>query len=159
MKVVWDLSKPLPKRRVNDKVVVKPIKRDQLGEVGEILVSTWGGFIKDPETTVKWVGPYMDKGLEQPFVAYLNDKRVGCVSPRLNKETRSGVLDGGVHVLHEYRRQHVGTTLLLTALEWLKENGMEGAWVTPNNPESEKATRRAEAFYLATGGTVESEEL
>ena len=81
-----------------------------------------------------------------------NDKPVGCVSPRLNKETKSGVLDGGVHVLHEYRRQYVGTTLLLQALKWLKENGMEGAWVTPNNPESDEATKRAESFYLANGG-------
>ena len=70
MKVVWDLTEPLPKRRVNDEVVVKPIKRDRLREVGEILVVTWGGSIKDPETTVKWVGPFMDKGPEQPFVAY-----------------------------------------------------------------------------------------
>lgn len=101
----------------------------------------------------------MDKGLEQPFVAYLNEKPVGCVSPRLDKETKSDVLDGGIHVLHEYRRQRIGTRLLLTTLKWLKENGMDSAWVTPNNPKSEEATKRAEAFYLAIAGTVEGESL
>jgi 8-oxo-dGTP pyrophosphatase MutT (NUDIX family) len=151
IKVVWDLTETLPKRRINNQVVVKPITRDQLQEVGKILVVTWGGFIKEPETTVNYVGPYMDKELEQPFIAYLKGKPVGCISPRLDKETKSGVLDGGVHVLHPYRRQRIGTTLLFTALKWLKDNGMRSAWVTPNNPESEEATKRAEAFYLSTG--------
>ena len=96
--------------------------------------------------------PHVEAGLEQPFIAYLGGKPVGCVSPRLDEESRMGVLDGGVHVLPEYRRQHIGTTLLLTALRWLKQHGMKGAWVTPWNPESEEATRRAEAFYLASGG-------
>lgn len=151
---MWNLAQPLPERRVNEKVAVNPIKKDQLREVGKILVITWGGFIKDPETTVRYVGPYMEAGLEQPFIAYLEERPVGCVSPRLDRETKAGVLDGGVHVLPEYRRQRVGTALLLTALKWLKENGMKSAWVTPANPEGEEATRRAEAFYLATGGAI-----
>lgn len=155
MKVVWDLTNPLPKRKVNDKVVVNPVGRDQLREVGTILVVTWGGFIKDPDTTAKRVGPYMDQHREQPFIAYLGAKPVGCVSPRLDKETKAGVLDGGVHVLPAFRRQRIGTTLLLTALQWLKENGMQSAWVTPFNPESAAATRRAETFYLATGAKIE----
>jgi len=154
VKVVWDLTQPLPERRMNGKVVVKPIKKDQLREVGKILVVTWGGFIKDPETTVRYVGPYMESGLEQPFIAYLGERPVGCVSPRLDKETKDGIINGGVHVLPEYRRQRIGTTLLLTALKWLKENGMKSAWVTPWNPEGEEATRRAEAFYVSTGGRI-----
>lgn len=97
----------------------------------------------------------MDAGVEQPFIAYLGDKPVGCVSPRMDRDTKLGVLDGGVHVLREYRRQRIGTALLLSALEWLRDNGMVKAWVTPSNPESEGATRRAEAFYLATGGKRE----
>jgi GNAT superfamily N-acetyltransferase len=157
VKIVWDLNKPLPKRRVNEKVTMKPINKNQLIEVGKILVVTWGGFIKDPETTVRYVGPHMEAGLEQPFIAYLGEISVGCVSPKLDKETKSGVLDGGVHVLPEYRRQRIATTLLLTALKWLKENGMESAWVTPGNPESVEATQRAEAFYLATGGKKASQ--
>jgi GNAT superfamily N-acetyltransferase len=157
MKVVWDLTRPLPKRRINNEVDIRPIKKGQLRQVGEILVVTWGGFIKDPETTVRYVGPHMESGLEQPFLAYHGEKPVGCVSPRLQPESKAGMLDGGVHVLPEYRRQRIGTTLLLTALKWLKEHGMKTAWVTPNNPESEEATKRAEAFYLATGGTQATE--
>ena len=71
VKVVWDLTKSLPKRRVNENVVVKPIKRDQLREVGKILVVTWGGFIKDPSATVRRLEPSLSAGLEQPFLAYL----------------------------------------------------------------------------------------
>jgi GNAT superfamily N-acetyltransferase len=154
IKVVWDLTKPLPSLRVNEKVVVKAVEKNQLKEVGKILVITWGGFIKDPETTVKWVGPKVEAGLEQPFIAYLKDRPVGTVSPSLDRESASGRLDGGVHVLPEYRRQRIGTALLITALRWLKNHGMKEAWVTPWNPESEMAIQRAVAFYLSGGGTI-----
>jgi GNAT superfamily N-acetyltransferase len=126
IKVVWNPTKLLPNLRVNEKVVVKAVGKNQLGEVGKILVITWGGFIKDPETTVKWVGPTVEAALEQPFIAYLEDSPVGTVSPLLDRESESGRLDGGVHVLPEYRRQHVGTTLLIAALKWLKDHGMKG---------------------------------
>jgi GNAT superfamily N-acetyltransferase len=154
IKVVWDLAKPIPEMRGNSDVEVRPIGRDRLGEMGNILVQTWGGFIKDPNTTKNYVGPYVDAGLEQPYIAYLDDFPVGCVSPRLDLETKSGVLNGGVHVLPMYRRRRIGTTLLLCALRWLREKGMKSAWVTPNNPEGVDATKRAEAFYMASGGSV-----
>jgi len=154
VKIVWDLTKSLPSLEINKKVTVKPIGKNHIIDVGKILVITWGGFIKNPETTVKWVSPKMEAGLEQPFIAYLEDKPVGTVCPLLDRESASGRLDGGVHVLPEYRRQRVGTTLLLTALRWLKNNGMKQAWVTPWNPEGEAAIQRATAFYLSTGGTV-----
>jgi len=157
IKVIWDLTKPLPNLRINDKVVVKAVGKNQLTEVGKILVITWGGFIKDPETTVKRVGPKMEAKLEQPFIAYLEGKPVGTVSPLLDRESASGRLDGGVHVLPEYRRQRIGTALLLTALKWLKNNGMKEGWVTPWNPESESAIQRALAFYLSNGGTIREE--
>jgi len=152
--VVWDLTKPLPKRDVNDKVVVKPVSQEYLREMGEILVVTWAGFIKSPESAERYLGPLLAQGLEQPFIAYLGEKAVGCVSPRLDNESKVGVLDGGVHVLSEYRRQRVGTALLVTALRWLKDKGMEKAKVTPFNPEGEEATQRAIAFYISTGGTI-----
>ena len=157
VRVIWDLTKPFPDLKMNKEVVVKPVGKTQLTEVGKILVITWGGFIKDPDTTVKWVGPKVEAGLEQPFIAYLEGKPVGTVSPLLNRESASGRLDGGVHVLPEYRRQRIGTTLLITALKWLKNNGMKEAWVTPWNPESEMATQRAISFYLSNGGTISEE--
>ena len=152
--IVWDLTKPLPKRPINKWVVIKPAREDELIEIGKILVVTWGGFIKNPETTERRVGPYLSAGLRQPFIALLGTKPVGCVSPRLDVESKIGILDGGVHVLPEYRRQHIGTTLVLTALQWLRDRGMEKAKVTPYNPEGEDATRRAIAFYVSTGGTI-----
>ena len=151
-KVVWDLKKPLPKKSINEKIVVKPASEEQLREVGKILVITWGGFIKSPDVTVKRVWPYLAAGLEQPFIAYLDNQPIGCVSPRLNNESAIGILDGGVHVLPEHRRKRVGTTLLLTALKWLKDHNMTTAEVTPFNPEGDKAVQRATAFYLANGG-------
>jgi len=154
--IIWDLTKPLPNRSINEKIVVKPVSKNELRDVGKILVVTWGGFIKDPEATERRVGPYLSAGLEQPFLAYLGKKPVGCVVPKLDTESKVGVLDGGVHVLPEYRRQHIGTTLLLTALQWLKNYGMERAKVTPYNPEGEEATQRAIAFYVSTGGTISS---
>jgi len=154
--IIWDLTKPLPNRSINEKIVVKPVSKNELRDVGKILVVTWGGFIKDPEATERRVGPYLSAGLEQPFLAYLGKKPVGCVVPKLDTESKVGVLDGGVHVLPEYRRQHIGTTLLLTALQWLKNYGMKRAKVTLYNPEGEEATQRAIAFYVSTGGTISS---
>ncbi|MDH5448913.1 MAG: GNAT family N-acetyltransferase [Candidatus Bathyarchaeota archaeon] len=154
VKVVWNLTKPLPDLRMNEETVVKPVEKSQLAEVGKILVITWGGFIKNPETTVKWVGPKVEAKLEQPFIAYLKGKPVGTACPLLDRESKSGRLDGGVHVLPKYRRQRIGTTLLMTALKWLKNNGMKEAWVTPWNPEGETATQRAISFYLSNGGTI-----
>ena len=46
VKVVWSLTGPLPKRRINEEAEVKPIGKEQLIEIGRILVVTWGGFIK-----------------------------------------------------------------------------------------------------------------
>jgi len=152
--IVWDLTKPLPRRRINEEAVLKPVSTEHLKEVGKILVVTWGGFIKSPETTERRVGPYLSAGLEQPFLAYLGMQPVGCVSPRLDRESKVGILDGGVHVLPEHRRKRIGTTLLLMALQWLKDRGMEKAKVTPFNPEGEDAVRRAIAFYLSTGGVI-----
>lgn len=152
--IIWNLTEPLPNRSINEKVVVKPASKDKLIDVGKILVVTWGGFIKDPEATERRVGLYLSAGLEQPFLAYLGTKPVGCVIPKLETESKVGVLDGGVHVLPEYRRQRIGTTLLLAALQWLKDHGMERAKVTPYNPEDEEATQRAIAFYISTGGTI-----
>lgn len=151
-KIVWDLKKPLPKKSVNKKIVVKPVSERQLMEVGKILVITWGGFIKSADVTVKRVGPYLLAGLEQPFIAYLDNQPIGTVSARLDNESKAGILDGGVHVLPEHRRKHVGTTLLLTALKWLKDHNMKTAEVTPFNPEGEEAIQRATAFYLANEG-------
>jgi GNAT superfamily N-acetyltransferase len=152
VKVVWDLSRPLPRRRVNEKVTVKPVGREQLIDIGKILVVTWKGFIENPESSERYLKPHIEARIEQPFIAYLGTKPVGCVTPKLDNLSKVGVLDGGVHVLPEYRRQHVGTTLLLTALRWLKEHGMESVKVTPWNPEGEEAIKRAIAFYVSTGG-------
>jgi len=152
VRIVWDLTKPLPRRRKNRSVAVKPIGEGQLKEVGKILVVTWGGFIKTPEVSEGYLKPYVEAGVEQPFLAFLGSKPVGCVSPRVDRETRVGVLDGGVHVLPEYRRQRIGTALLGAALKWLRDQGMEKVWVSPWNPEGEEAIRRAVAFYLSTGG-------
>jgi len=154
VKVVWDLTKPLPDRKSNEEVVVKPVGKDQLREIGKIQMVTWGGFVKDPEATVKWLGPKIDAGIVQPFIAYLEGKLVGTVSVQLDRQLKSGRLYGGVHVLPEYRRQRIGTALLLTALRWMRDQGMQTAWVIPWNPESQQATERAKMFYLASGGTI-----
>jgi len=152
--IIWDLTQPLPKRPVNRLVTIRPAQKNELIEMGKILVVTWGGFIKNPKVTERRVGPYLSTGLEQPFLALLETKPVGCVSPRLDLESKVGILDGGVHVLPKYRRQRIGTTLLLTALRWLKDKGMEKAQVTPFNPEGEDATQRAIDFYVSNGGKI-----
>jgi GNAT superfamily N-acetyltransferase len=152
--IIWDLTQPLPRRPVNKLVTIKPVHEDELIEIGKILVVTWGGFIKKPEVSERQLRPYLLAGLEQPFLAFMGTKPVGCVSPRLDMESKVGVLDGGVHVLPEYRRQRIGTTLLLVALQWLKNKGMEKAKVTPFNPEGKDSTQRAIAFYVSNGGTM-----
>ena len=152
--VVWDLARPLPRRRINEKIAVKPIGKDQLKEMGKIMVVTWRGFVRSPESTERYVRPHLEAGVEQPFIAYLGTRPVGCVSPRVDPDSKVGILDGGVHVLPEYRRQRIGTALLLAALGWLRDHGMEKIKVHPYNPEGEEATQRAIAFYLSTGGRI-----
>jgi hypothetical protein len=87
-------------------------------------------------------------------MAYLDNQPIGCVSPRLNTESKTGILDGGVHVSLKPRRKRIGTAPLLTALKWLKDPNMETAEATLFNPEGEEAVRRATAFYLANGGRI-----
>lgn len=152
--IIWDLTKPLPKRSVNENVVIKPVTLDRLEDVGAIMVVTWEGFIKSPESSERYLKPHVTAGVEQPFIAYLGTKPVGCVSPRLDTDSKAGILDGGVHVLPEHRRRRIGTTLLLKALQWLKDRGMKSAKVTPYNPEGEEATQRAIAFYISNGGEI-----
>ncbi|MEM2141812.1 MAG: GNAT family N-acetyltransferase, partial [Candidatus Thorarchaeota archaeon] len=127
VRIRWDLTGELPRLRENRAVVVVPALEEHLDVMGEILMRTWGGFIRSPEVTRRRVGPSLSAGIEQPFIAYLGDRPVGCVSPRLDLDSRIGVLDGGVHVLPEYRRQSIGSTLLKTALKWLKDRGMVAA--------------------------------
>ncbi|MEM4736202.1 MAG: GNAT family N-acetyltransferase [Candidatus Thorarchaeota archaeon] len=156
VRIRWDLTGELPRLRENRAVVVVPALEEHLDVMGEILMRTWGGFIRSPEVTRRRVGPSLSAGIEQPFIAYLGDRPVGCVSPRLDLDSRIGVLDGGVHVLPEYRRQSIGSTLLKTALKWLKDRGMVAAEVTPFNPEGDEAVKRAIAFYLASGGRCQT---
>lgn len=149
--IIWDLTQPLPKRPANRLVTIKPAQKDELIEMGKNLVVTWGGFIKSPEVTERRVGPYLSAGLEQPFLALLGTKPVGCVSPRLDMESKVGILDGGVHVLPEYRRQRIGTTLLLTALQWLKNKGMERAKVTPSTQKAKMQPKELLPFMSLMG--------
>jgi hypothetical protein len=51
----------------------------------------------------------------------------------------------------------LGTTLLITALKWLKNNGMKEGWVTPWNSESELATQRAINARLKVLYKIETE--
>lgn len=85
---------PLPMKSTNKKIVVRPASEKQLIEVGKILVVTWGGFIKSPDVTVKRVEPCLTAGLEQPFMAYLDNQPIGCVSPRLDTDTKAEIFDG-----------------------------------------------------------------
>ena len=40
VKVIWDLTKPLHRRGTNEKVIIKPIGKEHLNIIGEILVIT-----------------------------------------------------------------------------------------------------------------------
>lgn len=151
---VRDLTKPLPKPSKNEKVVIKPVSKDKLRDVGKILVVRWRGFIKSPESAKKYLAPHLSAGVEQPFIAYLGKKPVGWGSPTLDTESKVEILDGGVHVLPQHRRQRIGTALLPTALQWLENKGTKNATVNPFKSEGEDATQRAITFYISAGRTV-----
>jgi hypothetical protein len=57
VKVVWNLTEPLPKRKANKEATVKPIGKEQLNEIGKILVVAWGGFIQTPVVLEKHLKP------------------------------------------------------------------------------------------------------
>ena len=103
---------------------------------------------------VKWLRGPIEDNRTQPFVATADGKTVGCVVPVIKRELGEGVLSKGVHVLPDYQRKGIGTSLLITALGWFQYKDVGKAWVWPWNPAGLSETAAAVRFYLANGGTI-----
>jgi len=164
---IWDLTKPLPTRPTNREVVVKPASSSDAPIFAELYVEAykdyWGwAFGEDLGKIAKMASAVFRRlcatRRAQPSLAYLKDEPVGLVCPYIDDEwirshrIKRGRLIFGVGVLPQHRRKHIGTTLLLHGLRWLKEQGMKQAYVTTFT----NLNRDTPAFklYLGTAGKI-----
>lgn len=143
--IVWDLTKPLPIRPTNREVVIKPASFSDAAIFAKLYVDAYKdywywAFGEDLDKVVKMAKAAFLKlyetGQAKPSLAYMKDEPVGLVCPYVDDEwvqahrMRRGRLAFGIGVLPQHRRKHIGTTLLLKGMRWLKEHGMNQAYVT-----------------------------
>ncbi len=136
----WDTCGGVTKEP-NDQVVIKEAcERDKL-KLRRIQMGSWGFFIPP------------DFKREDVYIAYLNREPVG--SMYLNKFT--GNIDFGVHVMKNFQRRRIGTSLLLKAIEHFKEKGFKEMYVVRvlrALTKVNEADAKALSFYVACGGKV-----
>jgi GNAT superfamily N-acetyltransferase len=131
---------------------VRPLSVDRLYVLRDTYVGTWGAGDHIPG--VDWLREPITDDRAQPFVAMVDDRPVGCVVPVIQRDRTEGVLSKGVHVLPDFQRRGIGSSLLIHALQWYRDMDIAKAWVWPWNPKGEEETEQAELFYLANGGTI-----
>jgi len=165
--IVWDLTKPLPARPTNREVVIKPASSSDAAVFAELYVEAyrdyWGwAFGEDLDKIAKMASAAFQRLCEtrraQPSIAYLKGEPAGLVCPYIDDEwvrshrVKRGRLTFGVGVLPQHRGRHIGTTLLLNGLRWLKEHDMKQAYVTTfTNLDSDTP---AVKLYLETEGKI-----
>jgi len=165
--IIWDLTKPLPARPTNREVFIKPASSSDAAIFAKLYVEAykdyWGwAFGEDLDKIVKMANAAFlklcDTRRAQPSLAYLKDEPVGLVCPYIDDEwvqshrMKRARLTFGVGVLPKHRRKHIGTTLLLNGLRWLKRHEMKQAYVTTfTNLDGDTP---AVKLYLGTEGKI-----
>lgn len=105
---------------------------DRLFVLRDTYIGTWGDGDNIPG--VDWLREPIADDRAQPFVAMADDRVVGCVVPVIQRDHTDGVLSKGVHVLPDYQRRGIGSSLLAHALQWYRDMGVQKTWVWPWNP-------------------------
>ncbi len=169
--IYWELTKPLPKLTVNDEVDVRESTPEDVEALAELASKAylpyWNWWYEDyggaERVRAHWRKRAKDelaKG-HAHFIARTAGRPVGFSAAQIDKElieekeARLGTLWGGVAVLPEYRRMHIGSRLLEEALTYLKKNGMKNAMV--GTFSYLKSDTPAVNLYLKSGGTVKRE--
>lgn len=134
----WE-SRESIRKKPNPLVSIKKAGPEELETLRDIQMKSWGFFIP----------PDFDAHLL--FVAYRGGKPVG--SAYLNKKT--GNIDFGIHVVQDYWRMRVGTTLLCALADHSRMLGLELTVVRAIEltkvKESDQVALR---FYFANGATL-----
>lgn len=169
--ICWDLTKPLPKLVVNREVDVKGATMADIEVLAELASKAylpyWDWWYEDyggaERVRAYWrerVKNELEEGYAY-FIAYARDKPVGFSAAQIDRElikgkgVKMGTLWGGVAVLPEHRRRHIGSRLLREALTFLKGKGMEKAMVgTFSYLDSHTP---AVNLYLKSGGVITRE--
>jgi GNAT superfamily N-acetyltransferase len=169
--IYWDLTRPLPEIKVNKEIDVKRATIDDIKTLAELASKAYrpywdwwyeeyGGPEKVKAHWKKRAKAWIKRGYAF-FLAYLKGKPVGFSAAQIDKQfikekgMKMAALWGGVAVLSEYRQRYIGSRLLMKALTFLKEHGMEKAMVgTFSYLDFETPAVR---LYIKSGGRIRTE--
>jgi len=127
MRWVWDLSHGTVESGCKEPLIIRAIPVRGIFVAARIMAETWKGYLTESEG-VELLEQAQRAGEVLPFVAYREGRpAASAVVIRMGPVAR---IFGGVHVLPDFRRRHIGTELLLTILRNLKERGVAQAFVT-----------------------------
>lgn len=169
--IYWDLTKPLPEIKVNREIDIKMATVGDIETLAELASKAylpyWGWWYEEyggPEKVkAHWrerAKTEIEKGYSF-FLAYVKNKPIGFSAAQIDKEfikekgVKMATLWGGVAVLPEYRRKHIGSRLLIEALTFLKEHGMEKAIVGTFSYLN--SLTPAVRLYIKSGGRIKTE--
>jgi GNAT superfamily N-acetyltransferase len=169
--IYWNLTKPLPRFEVNRKVDVKKATTADLDVLAELASKAylpyWDWWYEDYGGTERvranWrkrVQDELESGYAH-FIALDEGTPIGFSAAQIDeklieeKGVKLGTIWGGVAVLPEHRRRHVGSRLLKESLLFLKKNGMEKAMVGTFSYLGSNAP--AVNLYLKSGGKITRE--
>jgi GNAT superfamily N-acetyltransferase len=169
--IYWNLTKPFPKFEVNTKVDVKNAKLTDLDVLAELASKAylpyWDWWYEDYGGTERVRAEWRKRVQEElesgyvHFIALDEGTPIGFSAAQIdqrlieNKGVKLGTIWGGVAVLPEYRRRHVGSRLLKESLLFLRKKGMEKAMVGTFSYLGSNAP--AVNLYVKSGGKITRE--
>jgi ribosomal protein S18 acetylase RimI-like enzyme len=166
---LWDLREPLPKIRSKDKVTIKTATPKDEGPLRKIVLeaylpewSWWvrniGGKQEARADLMSYVSEFLRDRKKRIFVAEDREKMIGfCGAAKHDRGT--GTIGYGVAVLPHFRKRGIGSTLLLTALDWLRKSRVR--FVTLEEETFSFANKDSPAIFLykRLGGKIISDQI
>jgi len=138
----WRLPLSIPNLRLNKQVSLRFAKtKEEIKKAYNVMKKSWNFVI------------YAKKDMEYIVLATINNTPVGMAY--LNKETRN--IDFGVHVVPEYRRKYIGTTIVKFVGDFCyKQLNKKWMFVVRLLPKDSlrNSDRVAIRFYVSTNAQV-----
>jgi len=161
---LWDLEQTLTKVRSKYEVGIKAAELKDRERLRKIVVeaylpewSWWvrqvGGKERARSDLMSYVSEFLRDRKKRIFVAEEGEKIVGfCGAAKYNRGT--GTIGYGVAVLPRFRGRGIGSILLGTALDWLKQSGIRLVTLEEATFVFENKDSPAIRLYKNLGGVI-----
>jgi ribosomal protein S18 acetylase RimI-like enzyme len=165
---LWDLEKPLPKLRPENKVTMRAATAKDRERLGEIVVeaylpewSWWvrkvGGKNRARDDLMSYVTEFLRDREKRIFIAEEDEKIVGFSgAAKYNRAT--GTVGYGIAVLPGFRKRGIGTNLLLVSLYWLKKSKVRFVTLEEETFGFANSLTPAMILYRRLGGEIISDK-